>query len=197
MRRWTRCWRGFGPLTESQRKVGKYFLVVAAVLLLQIAAGTIMAHAYYDRRSFYGIALHEILPFNFLRDVHIQTPIVWIGVSWIGAGLFLGPAIAGGREARGQGLLVDLLFWVTLLIVAGALIGNWLGIMGYIDTRLVLVRQPRICPTSSSGASGRSASSSACSLWSGLMFRALWPTGADAVAGDAAVLVGAHSAGDT
>ena len=74
----------FHPLTESQRKVGKYFLVVAAVLLVQIAAGTIMAHAYYDRRSFYGIPLHEILPFNFLRDVHIQTPIVWIGVSWIG-----------------------------------------------------------------------------------------------------------------
>ena len=49
----------FGPLTESQRKVGKYFLLVAAVLLLQILAGTIMAHAYYDRRSFYGLNLHE------------------------------------------------------------------------------------------------------------------------------------------
>ena len=93
----------FGPLTESQRKVGKYFLVVAAVLLLQILAGTIMAHAYYDRRSFYGLNLHEFLPFNFLRDVHIQAPIIWIGVGWIGAGLFLAPAIAGGREARGQG----------------------------------------------------------------------------------------------
>ncbi len=34
----------FRPLTPSQIKVGKYFLVVAAVLLLQIAAGTIMAH---------------------------------------------------------------------------------------------------------------------------------------------------------
>ena len=73
--------------------------------------------------------------------MHIQAPIIWIGVGWIGAGLFLAPAIAGGREARGQGLLVDLLFWVTLVIVAGALIGNWLGIMGYIDKRLVLVRQ--------------------------------------------------------
>jgi hypothetical protein len=54
----------FGPLTESQRRVGKYFLVVVLVLLLQIAAGTIMAHAYYDRRSFYGIALHNVLPFS-------------------------------------------------------------------------------------------------------------------------------------
>src|SRR5262245_28812546 len=123
----------FGPLTPSQKKVGKYFLVVAAVLLVQILAGTIMAHAYYDRTSFYGFELHNYLPFNFLRDVHIQTPIVWIGVAWIGGGLFLAPAMAGGRDARGQALLVDILFWVTLVIVAGALVGNWLGIMGYIQ----------------------------------------------------------------
>jgi nitric oxide reductase subunit B len=82
----------FRPLTDSQRRIGKYFVVVAAVLLLQILAGTIMAHAYYDRRSFYGLDLHNFLPFNFLRDVHIQAPIVWIGVGWIGSGLFLAPA---------------------------------------------------------------------------------------------------------
>jgi nitric oxide reductase subunit B len=104
----------FRGLTPSQRKTGKYFLIVAAVLLLQIAAGTIMAHAYYDRRSFYGFDVATYFPFNFLRDVHIQAPIVWIGVAWIGSGLFLAPAIAGGIEARGQGYLVDLLFWVTL-----------------------------------------------------------------------------------
>jgi hypothetical protein len=123
------------------------------VLLLQIAAGTIMAHAYYDRRSFYGIALHDVLPFNFLRSVHIQSPIV----SWIGAGLFLAPAIAGGREARGQGLLVELLFWVTLLIVAGALIGSasWAT-----STSICSGSATRFCPTSSSVASGRSVSSS-------------------------------------
>ena len=123
----------FRPLTPSQKRIGKYFLVVAALLLVQIGAGTIMAHSYYDRASFYGIAINDIFPFNFLRDVHIQAPILWIGLSWIGAALFLAPAIAGGQEAKGQHLLVDLLFWVTLLIVAGALIGDYLGIMGVID----------------------------------------------------------------
>jgi nitric oxide reductase subunit B len=123
----------FQPLTASQRRVGKYFLVVAALLLVQIAAGTVMAHSYYDRTSFYGVPINDFLPFNFLRDVHIQAPIVWIGLSWIGAALFLAPAIAGGEEAPRQHLLVDGLFWVTLVVVAGALIGDYLGIRGVID----------------------------------------------------------------
>ena len=122
----------FGPLTPSQRRIGKYFIVVAAVLLLQILVGTIMAHSYYDRTSFYGFDVNAILPFNFLRDVHTQSPIIWIGLSWIGAGLFLAPAIAGAREAPGQHVLVDALFWVTVIIVAGALVGDYLGVMGRI-----------------------------------------------------------------
>jgi nitric oxide reductase subunit B len=89
----------FGPLTKSQKKTGKYFLFVACVLLLQIAAGTIMAHSYYDRTSFYGIDINKLLPFNFLRDVHIQSPIVWIGVSWIGTALFFSASDCG--RARG------------------------------------------------------------------------------------------------
>ena len=122
----------FAPLTASQRRVGNYFLVVAAVLLLQILVGSLMAHYYSDRMSFYGIEVDRFLPFNFLRDVHIQTPIVWIGLSWIDAGLFLAPAISGG-EPRGQAFLVDVLFWVTLFIVVGAFAGNYLGVMGYIQ----------------------------------------------------------------
>jgi nitric oxide reductase subunit B len=106
-------------------------VIVAAVLLLQIAAGAILGHYYSDRVSFYGLHLDDVLPFNFWRSIHIQTPIVWIGLSWIGAALFLAPAIAG-REAGGQGPLVDLLFWATVIIVVGALVGDYLGIMGYI-----------------------------------------------------------------
>src|SRR3984893_15039050 len=166
----------FRPLTESQRKMGKYFLVVAAVLLLQILAGTIMAHAYYNRRSFYGLDLHTILPFNSLRDVHIQAPIIWIGVGWIGAGLFLAPAIAGGREARGQGLLVDILFWVTVIIVAGALIGNWLGIMGYMQHAWFWFGNQGLSYIQL-GRAWQIGFFAGLLIWSTLMFRALWPTG--------------------
>ncbi|HEX3838602.1 MAG TPA: hypothetical protein VHW25_16700 [Steroidobacteraceae bacterium] len=97
----------FRPLTPSQKRIGKYFLAVAALLLVQIGAGIIMAHSDYDRRSFYGVAISNFLPFNFLRDAHIQAPIIWIGLSWIGAALFLGPAIAGGQEAKRAALLLE------------------------------------------------------------------------------------------
>jgi len=165
----------FAPLTASQRQVGKYFLVVAVILLLQIAAGTIMAHSYYDRTSFYGIDVHHYLPFNFLRDVHIQTPIVWIGLSWIGAGLFLAPAIAGGREATGQSALVGILFWVTLLVVVGALLGNYLGIMGRIQERWFWFGNQGLSYIQL-GRFWQIGFFVGLVLWSVLVFRALWPT---------------------
>ncbi len=164
----------FRPLTASQRRVGKYFLVVAGVLLLQILVGSIMAHYYSDRASFYGIAVDRFLPFNFLRDVHIQSPIVWIGLSWIGAALFLAPAISGG-EPKGQGFLVDVLFWVTLLIVVGALVGNYLGIMGYIGEGWFWFGNQGLSYIQL-GRAWQIGFFAGLAIWSILVVRALWPT---------------------
>ena len=161
-------------MTASQRRIGKYFLVVAGVLLLQILVGSIMAHYYTDRTSFYGIEIDRFLPFNFLRDVHIQSPIVWIGLSWIGAALFLGPAISGG-EPKGQGFLVDVLFWVTLFIVVGALVGNYLGIMGYIGEGWFWFGNQGLSYIQL-GRAWQIGFFAGLAIWSILVFRALWPT---------------------
>jgi len=168
----------FLPLTASQRRIGKYFVVVAGVLLLQILVGSIMAHYYSDRASFYGIPVDRWLPFNFLRDVHTQSPIVWIGISWIGAALFLAPAISR-TEARGQSVLVDILFWVTLAIVVGALVGNYFDIMGYLrgahvhngwfwfgNQGLSYIQL---------GRAWQIGFFAGLAIWSVLVFRALWP----------------------
>ncbi|MHB8425478.1 MAG: nitric-oxide reductase large subunit [Gammaproteobacteria bacterium] len=122
----------FSTPTPSQKALWKYFLVVATVFLVQIGAGSILAHYYSERASFYGIDVNRWLPFAFLRDVHLQAGIVWIGVSWIGAALFLAPII-GRREPAGQRGIVNLLFWVLVVIVGGALLGNYFGIMGVIQ----------------------------------------------------------------
>jgi nitric oxide reductase subunit B len=164
----------FRPLSPSQRRVGKYFLVVAAVLLLQILVGSIMAHYYYDRTSFYGIEVDRFLPFSFLRDVHLQSPIVWIGLSWIAAALFLAPAISGG-EARGQAFFVDMLFWVTVAIVVGALAGDYLGIMGYIGKGWFWFGNQGLSYIQL-GRAWQIGFFAGLVVWSLLVLRALWPT---------------------
>lgn len=164
----------FKPLTPSQKKVGQYFIIVALVLLAQIGVGAIMAHYYSERAGFYGLNINAWLPFNFLRDVHTQTPIVWIGLSWISAAIFIAPIISG-KEAKAQGLLVDLLFWVTLFIVAGAIIGNYLGIMGWVNPVWFWVGNQGLSYIQL----GRLWQIGFCVglfLWCFIVFRGMWPT---------------------
>ncbi|MFC3907959.1 nitric-oxide reductase large subunit [Legionella dresdenensis] len=163
----------FKPLTSSQRKAGQYFIVVAAVLLVQITVGAIMAHYYSEREGFYGIPINDYLPFNFLRDVHIQTPIVWIALSWVSAAVFMAPIISK-KEAKGQGFLVSLLFWVTLFVVGGAIIGDYLGIMGYINQYWFWLGNQGLSYLQL----GRLWQIGFCLglfLWSVIVFRGMWP----------------------
>jgi nitric oxide reductase subunit B len=164
----------FQALTSSQKRVGKYFLVVAAVFIASQGAGALMAHSYYDRETFYGVQLNYLLPFNFLRSFHTQAPIIWIGLGWIGSGLFLAPAIAGGRDAPLQGILVEALFWVTLVVVAAALTGNYLGIQGVIDQGWFWIGNQGLSYIQL-GRLWQILFFVALASWSLLMFRALWP----------------------
>jgi nitric oxide reductase subunit B len=165
----------YRALTPSQVKTGKYFMVVVLIFLAQEGAGAIMAHSYYDRQTFYGVQLNYILPYNFLRSFHLQAPIIWIGLGWIASGLFIAPAIAGGREAKGQGFLVDLLFWVSLFVVAAALLGNYLGIQGVIHEGWFWFGNQGLSYIEL-GRFWQILFFVALLAWSILMFRALWPT---------------------
>jgi nitric oxide reductase subunit B len=165
---------GYNPLTPSQKKVGKYFLVVALVLLLQLAAGVMLAHYYADRANFYGFNIAAFLPFNFIRDIHIQTPLIWIGLSWISSALFLAPLISG-HEAKGQGVWVDILFWVTLLIVAGAILGDYLGIMGFFHKNWFWFGNQGLSYLQL-GRFWQIGFAVGLVLWSIMVFRGLWPS---------------------
>ena len=67
-----------------------------------------------DRRSFYGLnsgpSSRRSPSFATCASRRLSSGSARVG---IGAGLVLAPAIAVGPEARGQGLLVDVLFWVN------------------------------------------------------------------------------------
>lgn len=124
--------QNFFILTPSQRAVSKFFLLVALLFLIQLGAGGIMAHYYSERANFYGINPISFLPFSFLRSIHLTAPILWIGLAWIGSSIFLAPFISGGYEPKGQKKFVNFLFYTSVLIIAGTVIGNYLGIMGVI-----------------------------------------------------------------
>jgi len=54
--------------------------------------------------------------------------IFWIATSWLATGLFIAPAVSG-KEPKFQKLGVDILFGALLVIVAGSLAGQWMGVM--------------------------------------------------------------------
>lgn len=118
------------PISASQRKVAKYFLVVCALFFLQLMMGGLMAHYTVHPGEFYGIKLvSDNIPYNLPKSWHLQLAIFWIATAWIGAALYLGP-IAGRREPRYQGLLVDILFGAVVFVAVGSLVGTLLGVKG-------------------------------------------------------------------
>ena len=121
------------PLTPSQRATGKYFVVVAALFLLQVLFGGALAHYRCEPFSFYGLeAIVRWMPYTLARTYHLQLTIFWIATAWVAGGLFLAPWV-GGIEPRGQKLGVDLLFWALVLVVGGSMAGEFLGLTGRLD----------------------------------------------------------------
>ncbi|MGO8721006.1 MAG: nitric-oxide reductase large subunit [Acidobacteriaceae bacterium] len=113
--------------TPSQRATMKYFFVAAAMALVQIACGIITAHYGVEGSHFYGIPLARWFPYSVSRTWHLQLGIFWIATSWLATGLYVAPAVSG-HEPKGQCLGVNLLFGALVLVVAGSLAGEWLGI---------------------------------------------------------------------
>jgi len=113
--------------TPSQRATVKYFFVVAAMWVLQVAMGVITAHYGVEGTSFYGIPLARWLPYSISRTWHLQLAIFWIATSWLATGLYIAPAVSG-VEPKGQRLGVNALFVALVLVVGGSMVGEWLGI---------------------------------------------------------------------
>lgn len=117
---------GLAP-SPSQRATTKFFYVVAALWVVQVALGAITAHYGVEGSSFYGIPLDRWLPYSISRTWHLQIGIFWIATSWLATGLYVAPAVSG-HEPAGQRLGVNALFVALLIVVVGSLAGEWLGI---------------------------------------------------------------------
>ncbi len=114
--------------SPSQKATLKYFWIVSILLLVQVIMGVITAHYGVEGHAFYGIPLGDWLPYSISRTWHVQIAIFWIATSWLATGLYYAPAISG-VEPRFQRLGVNFLFTALLVIVAGSLAGQWMGVM--------------------------------------------------------------------
>ena len=114
-------------LTPSMRAAAKYGLVVVALFVLQALLGALTAHYTVEGRSFFGFPLADFLPYAVTRTWHVQLGVFWIATAFLAAGLFLAPAI-GGREPKGQRVLVNVLLGALFLVVFGSLAGEWLSV---------------------------------------------------------------------
>ncbi len=117
------------PLTPSQFKAAKFFLVVVLLLLLQTSFGGLLAHYTVNPGSFWFPIVAQIIPYSLAKTWHLQLAIFWIATSWVASTIYLAPII-GGREPRKQGLLVHLLFAAILVVALGSLAGQMAGIKG-------------------------------------------------------------------
>jgi nitric oxide reductase subunit B len=113
--------------TASQRATLKYFIVVSLLFLMQVMVGGGVAHFRADAASFYGIDISRVFPSQLLRTWHLQLAILWIATAFLAGGLFIAPSL-GGRDPAYQSFGVNLLFVALVVVVAGSLLGEWLGI---------------------------------------------------------------------
>ncbi len=116
-------------VTPAQRATAWFFFVVALLFLAQALLGAAVEHYRAETASFFGLDLAQLLPFNLARTWHVQLSLFWTAASFLAAGIFLAPFIAG-REPKKQHLLTYGLLGAVALVVAGSMTGEALSIFG-------------------------------------------------------------------
>jgi nitric oxide reductase subunit B len=122
-------------LTPAQRACAYFFLVVGLLALVQTMVGAASEHYRADISSFFGFDLARWLPYNLVRTWHVQLSIFWTATSFLAAGIFLAPIVAG-REPRRQHWLAYGLLGALALVVFGSMAGEYLDIHGQLADAL-------------------------------------------------------------
>jgi nitric oxide reductase subunit B len=117
-------------LTPSQRACAGFFLVMGVLFLMQALLGGATQHYRAELADFFGFNLATMLPFNLARTWHVQLSLLWVATSYLAAGIFLAPMVAG-HEPRGQHWLAYGLLGALAVVVFGSLAGELAGIHGW------------------------------------------------------------------
>lgn len=109
-----------------QSSTYKFFYVAVLLFGVQILSGILTVHDFVGFVNFFGINISEHLPITITRSWHVQLSILWISVCWIGSSFFM-MSLVSPRQLDSQVTLINTIFWLSILLVAGAFTGMFLG----------------------------------------------------------------------
>lgn len=115
--------------TATQRATYKYFYAAILLFVVQVLAGILTVHDFVGFVNFWGFDISEALPITITRSWHVQLSLLWISACWIGVSLFVMPMLSP-QEPRKQLTLINTMFWLIILLVAGAIVGIFIGPKG-------------------------------------------------------------------
>jgi nitric oxide reductase subunit B len=120
--------RTFQP-TNTQRATFKFFYVAILLFIIQVLAGVLTVHDFVGFTTFFGFDIQKALPITIVRSWHVQLSLFWISACWVGISFFVLPLLSK-REPKGQLFLINTLFGIFFLMVAGSFVGIFLGPKG-------------------------------------------------------------------
>jgi nitric oxide reductase subunit B len=114
-----------------QRSTYKFFYVAILLFAVQVLAGILTVHDFVGFVNFFGFNISEVLPITVTRSWHVQLSLLWISACWIGASFFM-MSLVSPKQPKIQVKLINIIFWLTFLLVAGSFAGIFLGPKGII-----------------------------------------------------------------
>lgn len=124
--------------TKTQKAAYKFFFVAILLFLCQVLAGVWTINEFVDFLGFFGINTSTALPFTITRSWHLMLALYWISACWIASSIFILPILAK-KEIKGQLPLINTLFVMVFILVAGSVAGMFLGPKGFLGEYWLLL----------------------------------------------------------
>lgn len=109
-----------------QHSTYKFFYAAILLFGVQVLAGILTVHDFVGFINFFGFNISEPLPVTITRSWHVQLSLLWISACWIGASFFM-MSLVSPNQSKSQVTLINTIFWLTILLIAGSFVGIFLG----------------------------------------------------------------------
>lgn len=117
-----------GVIRPTQKLTYKFYTLAAIAFALQVLAGFLSVMDFADP---FHETIAGILPYTVLRGYHTLLQIYWMFMCWVGYTIFFLPRLS--PVPKHQAKLINLLWWMCLIVGIGGVGGLYSGYTGLIE----------------------------------------------------------------